>query len=134
VTGFGECVDSFFAFGLFDMVKRSGFFPPELVDTFEPAMQEERRHILRFANWLAWQRAYLKLWCRPIFELRVAAVWLFLVWKRTGIAHGMDCGSKPNAQNSNFTLTSGNAISGQGIGPAAMIELAWMRTTAVCRL
>jgi hypothetical protein len=115
VTGFSECVDSFFAFGLFELAKRSGFFPPELVETFEPVMQEECRHILLFANWLAWQRRNTPWWRRPWFELRVAAVWVFL-GERLGIVRGMDEGEKKKAQDNNFTLTGSKSVSNVDIG------------------
>jgi hypothetical protein len=112
VTGFSECIDSFFAFGLFELASRSAFFPPELVDTFEPVMQEECRHILLFANWLAWHRRNMPWWRRPWFELRVAAVWAFLGWERIGLARGMDdSGKKGSAQDNNFTVTGSKAVS-----------------------
>jgi len=112
VTGFSECVDSFFAFGLFELARRSGYFPPELVDTFEPVIQEEARHILLFANWLAWHRRNMPWWRRIGFELRVWAVWVFLGWERIGIARGMDDGKdKGKQQDNNFTVTGSKAVS-----------------------
>ncbi|MBV9570469.1 MAG: ferritin-like domain-containing protein [Alphaproteobacteria bacterium] len=100
VTGYSECIDSFFAFGLFETARRSGFFPKELVETFEPVMREEGRHILFYVNWVAWHRRNIPLWRRPGFALKIAAVWAFLIWERIGIAR--DVGGAP--QDNNFTV------------------------------
>ena len=120
VTGFSECVDSFFAFGLFALARRSEFFPPELVETFEPVIQEEARHILLFANWLAWHRRNLPAWRRPWFELRIAAVWVFLAWERMAIARGLS-GDRPD--DNNFTVTGGKAVSGDEVGIRELLVL-----------
>jgi len=103
VTGFSECIDSFFAFGLFEAARLSGYFPPELVDTFEPVMQEECRHILFFVNWVAWHRRNLSWWQKPIFAARVLAVWAFLVWERVQTARSVGGGN-------NFTMTGHESI------------------------
>ena len=118
VTGYSECIDSFFAFGLFESAKRSGFFPAELVDTFEPVMQEEARHILFFVNWVAWHRRTMPLWRRPCFELKVLAVWLFLIWERIGIARDVGSG----VQDNNFTVTGAKQV-GDDIDVAAADRL-----------
>ncbi len=118
VTGFSECVDSFFAFGLFETARRSGFFPPELVETFEPVVHEEGRHILFFANWVAWHRRHLNIFQRIAFEAKVAAVWVFLAYERMGIASGMDDAGDAQkdkvkakqAQDNNFTVTGASAV------------------------
>jgi hypothetical protein len=106
VTGYSECIDSFFAFGLFELARRSGFFPPELVETFEPVMQEECWHILFFANWAAWHRRNLPWWRQPWFALRTLGVWAFLVWERLSLARDVN----GNPQDNNFTATSANQV------------------------
>ena len=118
VTGYSECIDSFFAFGLFESAKRSGFFPEALVDTFEPVIQEEARHILFFVNWAAWHRRTMPLWRRPFFELKVLAVWLFLIWERIGIARNVGSG----VQDNNFTVTGAKSV-GDDINVAQLIDL-----------
>ncbi|MCQ8241138.1 ferritin-like domain-containing protein [Rhizosaccharibacter radicis] len=123
VTGFSECIDSFFAFGLFAMAHRSGIFPPELIDTFEPVMQEECRHILLFANWLAWHRRTMPLWRRPWFELRVLAVWAFLGWERVGLAKSIDADGKEQAQDNNFTVNGTRSVSAEEISVPELMAL-----------
>jgi hypothetical protein len=120
VTGYSECIDSFFSFGLFAHAKQSGYFPPELVETFEPVIQEEARHILFFVNWAAWYRRNLPWWRKPLFAAKVAAVFTFLIWERVGIARGLDANGE--VQDANFAVTGSTAV-GSEIKPAAIIEL-----------
>ena len=120
VTGYSECVDSIFAFGLFELARRSGYFPPELVETFEPVIQEEGRHILFFVNWAAWYRRKLRWWRRPQFFLKTCAVWLFLIWERIGIAKSVD--PDRGAQDANFALTGSGSV-GVELTPRELIDL-----------
>ena len=120
VTGYSECVDSFFAFGLFELARRCGYFPPELLETFEPVIQEEGRHILFFVNWAAWYKRNLPWWRRPQFFLKTCAVWLFLIWERVGIAKGVD--AEGGAQDANFAITGSGSV-GVELAPRELIDL-----------
>jgi hypothetical protein len=123
VTGLSECIDSFFAFGLFAVARQSSFFPPELVETFEPVMQEEARHILFFVNWLAWHRRNLAWWRRPWFWGVVALAWVRLVHERIGLARGIGASKDEAPQDNNFTLTGSKAVSDIDVAPAALLDL-----------
>jgi hypothetical protein len=125
VTGYSECIDSFFAFGLFEMARQSGFFPAALVETFEPVVQEEARHIIFFTNFIAWKRATMAWWQRPYFELKVAAVWAYLIWERIGIAKDVD---GLEGADANFTVTGTEAVAGE-MDPAKLMDLCLSENT-----
>jgi hypothetical protein len=122
LTGFSECIDSFFAFGLFAVGRSSRYFPPELTDTFEPIMQEEARHILFFVNWVAWYRRNLAWWRRPWFWAKVGCVWLYLVRERIGLARSAS-GPKEVTPDHNFTLTGRKAITDIDISVAGLLDI-----------
>jgi len=120
-SGYSECIDSFFGFGLFKLAKDTGFFPPELIDTFEPVMREEGRHILFFVNWVAWWRRNMPWWRRPYFEAKILVVWLFLIWERIDMAKGM--GENTRAQENNFTLNGSKELG---------VEVSFPELAAIC--
>jgi hypothetical protein len=120
-SGYSECIDSFFGFGLFKLAKDSGFFPEELVDTFEPVMREEGRHILFFVNWVAWWRRNMPWWRRPWFEAKVVAVWIVLILERIDMAKGM--GGNTKAQENNFTLNGSKELG---------VEISFPELAAIC--
>ena len=68
-------------------------------------MHEEGRHILFFVNWVAWHRRNMPWWRRPWFELKVLAVWVFLIWERMSLGNDL-----ANGQDNNFTVNGAGEL------------------------
>jgi hypothetical protein len=111
-TGYGECLDSFFAFGLFALGKRSEFFPPGIISTFDTIMQEEARHILFIVNWAAYLRAQRPLPLRPAFDARRAWNIVAQAFDRLKGAMQMAGGNGDSSEGTQdgFTLKSHSAF------------------------
>src|SRR5262252_9928622 len=104
-TGYGECLDSFFAFGLFRLGVNAEIFPRALTDVFEKIMQEEARHILFIVNWAAYLRARRPMLARPAFDARRAWNVVAQAVDRVGGALQMSKGGDSSSQDG-FTLKS----------------------------
>ena len=120
ITGYGECFDSFFAFGLFRLAQDSGFFPMELVEVFEPVIQEEARHILFFANWVAWETARRPAWRQPAFLARRCKAIAQKAWSRLEMARG---GMGGDGASSNAFTATGHAAMGFDLDIKSFIDL-----------
>jgi hypothetical protein len=116
-TGYGECFDSFFSFGLFKLAQDSGYFPSELIEVFEPVIQEEARHILFFVNWAVYSQAQRNFAIRPAFMARRFAALATRAWKRMKFARGgvepkTGAGSQDGKNNAAMTIEGRNFVAG----------------------
>jgi hypothetical protein len=100
--GYGECFDSFFAFGLFRIAADTAFFPSPLIKIFDGVMQEEARHILFFSNWAAHHGTVLPVVEKPWFLVRRVGGVLLQALGRVRTA--MQLRDTPDNSSDNFTM------------------------------
>jgi hypothetical protein len=106
--GYGECFDSFFAFGLFEIARQAGLMPEAFFTIFDPILDEEARHMVFFINWIAYKQVQEgKGWLRPFNSL----------WQYTGALQrrldnlsGVTRKKKKNGNKKGFTATGVKAF------------------------
>ncbi|MBI3767900.1 MAG: ferritin-like domain-containing protein [Deltaproteobacteria bacterium] len=108
-TGYGECIDSFFAFGLFALARDAEFLPHPLLDLLEPIVQEEARHILFLVNWVAYKRHQRPRAARPLHRARCVAAFAGAAYDRTRSAGNIAGGG---VSKDGFTASGAGAIGG----------------------
>ncbi len=73
--GFDECLDSFFAFGMFGLAREAQYFPEPLFTIFDALVEEEARHIVFFVNWVSYLQVQQGLGAPPLRA--VQALWQY---------------------------------------------------------
>jgi hypothetical protein len=114
-VGYGECFDSFFAFGLYNIARDSGLFPRSLLTVVEPIVQEEARHILFFVNWIAYIRKNAPLARRPVELARSGTAMALQVWKRIQTARGV--------ADDDMMLSAQDSLNTADLSPGKLLNL-----------
>jgi len=70
--GFEECLDFYFAFGMFDIAYQAKYLPDEVFAIFDPILDEEARHIVFFVNWFTYLQIQRGQGYSPLRALRTS--------------------------------------------------------------
>lgn len=101
--GYGECLDAFGAFGLFELARQAAYMPEAFFAIFDRVLDEEARHIVFFINWMVYQQVRSG---RGVPSRAVTAVWNYAKVLRHLIAVIRDAGN----ENESFATTGGKAF------------------------
>jgi len=127
VTGFSECIDSFFAFGLFALARAFGIFPPAPRRYVRAGHAGGGRHIIFFINWVAGTSVTYR-YVAPLFAAKVARG-LGLSWfgadrHRT---ERRECRRPPHRERcprtTTVTLTGSKAVGALDLSVATLIDV-----------
>jgi tRNA isopentenyl-2-thiomethyl-A-37 hydroxylase MiaE len=114
ITGAGECIDSFFAFGFLQISKTSGDYPLALIEVMDPIVQEEARHIMFIHNWLLYRRHSQSFPMPQIHEIKTLLAFASAGWSRL-----MDL---KNMGKKSFTLQA-TKLENSSLNPKEFINL-----------
>ncbi|HEY3941735.1 MAG TPA: ferritin-like domain-containing protein [Acidimicrobiales bacterium] len=103
-SGWGESIDSFFAFGVFGLARDLRIVPDGLLAVFDLVMSEEARHIFFFENWRHYQRRSRPPARVPVDGGRDALAALLVVLARLRLAVSSARGTSTDDQNFIFSI------------------------------
>lgn len=108
--GFEECLDSFFAFGLFALARQAKIFPEQLYTIFDPILDEEARHIVFFVNWFTYVQIQRGWGFPPLRAMKTLKHYIYVLNSLIDTV----AGTKPSQEQkkTGFTATDAKALVG----------------------